>query len=101
MVVEEPFGFFNFMIEDFVRIIDAVGAVHDELPNAPGLTSILWIVFEKPFGPHHCAMWIGSVHTCHTSSRGASKPRVMEISRSAVLVTAAFLSFRILFLLDW
>src|ERR1051325_1610369 len=50
----------------------------------PGRTSISWIVFVKPFGPHHCATCFGSVHTAHTSSRGASSNRSPTISRSAV-----------------
>ena len=52
----------------------------------PGLTSISWIVFVKPFGPHHCATCFGSIHALNTSSRGALKTRVVTISRAAVLV---------------
>src|SRR5712671_3632075 len=55
-------------------------------------TSILWVVVVKPFGPHHLAMCSGSVHSFHTSSRGASKTRVPRISRSptsAVLLLSA------------
>src|SRR6266850_2005404 len=48
----------------------------------PGFTSILWVVVVKPFGPHHFPTCSGSVHTFHTSSRGASKTRVAAISRS-------------------
>src|SRR3989304_5654502 len=36
----------------------------------------------KPFGPHQRATWSGSVHAFHTSSRGASKTRVMASSVS-------------------
>src|SRR6266571_1485927 len=61
----------------------------------PGFTSILWVVVVKPFGPHHCPMCSCSVHTFHTSSRGASKTRVPRISRSptsaAFLLSAAML----------
>src|SRR6266487_1283669 len=61
----------------------------------PGFTSILWVVVVKPFGPHHLPMCSGSVHTFHTSSRGASKTRVPRISRSptsaAFLLSAAML----------
>src|SRR6267142_4691544 len=61
----------------------------------PAFTSILWVVVVKPFGPHHSAMCSGSVHTFHTSSRGASKTRVPRISRSptsaAFLLSAAML----------
>src|SRR5271167_2938764 len=37
----------------------------------------------KPFGPHHCASVAASVQALNTSARGASKVRVMVISRSA------------------
>src|SRR6266581_2305458 len=61
----------------------------------PGFTSILWVVVVKPFGPHHSAICSGSVHTFHTSPRGASKTRVPRISRSptsaALLLSAAML----------
>src|SRR5258708_13534308 len=61
----------------------------------PAFTSILWVVVMKPFGPHHLAMCSGSVHSFHTSSRGASKTRVPRISRSptsaAFLLSAAML----------
>src|SRR6266576_2716852 len=58
-----------------------------QTPSA--FTSILWVVVVKPFGPHHCPMCSGSVHTFHTSPRGASKTRVPRISRSPT--SAAFL----------
>src|SRR5947208_1278664 len=37
----------------------------------------------KPFGPHHCARRSASVQAFHTSSRGASKTRLMMNSRPA------------------
>src|SRR5712691_9604831 len=55
----------------------------------PAFTSILRVVVVKPLGPHHLPMCSGSVHTFHTSSRGASKTRVPRISRSPT--SAAFL----------
>src|SRR5499427_5202649 len=33
----------------------------------------------KPFGPHHCITYFGSVHAFHTNSRGASKTLVTTI----------------------
>src|SRR5262245_6722111 len=51
----------------------------------PGRKSIACVVVVKPFGPHHRPTRLGSVHAPHTSSRGASKTRVMTISRSDVL----------------
>src|SRR5882672_2556221 len=64
----------------------------------PGFTSILWVVVVKPFGPHHCAMCSGSVHSLHTRSRGASKTRTAAISRSPTSVGAllAAAMFRLL-----
>src|SRR5882724_7364403 len=53
---------------------------------------MLWVVVVKPLGPHHRPTCSGSVHTFHTSSRGASKTRVAAISRSptsAVLLLSA------------
>src|SRR5438874_6883831 len=57
----------------------------------PGRTSISWIVFRKPFGPHQWATCLGSVHIRQTSSRGASKTRVATISFCAAFATAMFL----------
>src|SRR6516162_3023943 len=38
---------------------------------------------SKPAGPNHRASWSGSVQAWNTSSRGASKTRVIVISRSS------------------
>src|SRR6266568_835411 len=57
----------------------------------PGCTSISWIVFVKPFGPHQWTTCRGSVHIRQTSSRGASKTRVAAISFCAAFATAMFL----------
>src|SRR5712675_3090757 len=57
----------------------------------PGRTSISWIVVVKPLGPHHCTTCLGSAHASQTSSRGASKTRVITISRSEVFSTGLFL----------
>src|SRR5882672_5230909 len=64
----------------------------------PGFTSMLYVVVVNPFGPHHLPTCPGSVHTFHTSLRGASKTRVARISlspTSAVLSLAAAM-FRLL-----
>src|SRR5437764_14943579 len=66
--------------------------------SPPGRTSICCMVVRKPRGPNHCAMCCGSVHTVHTSSRGASKTRVPVISRSLVSAALATMSFLLLFL---
>ena len=53
----------------------------------PGLTSISWIVFVKPFGPHQCTRCFGSVHALNTSSLGALMMREMTISQFADSLT--------------
>src|ERR1700689_5936430 len=40
----------------------------------------------KPFGPHHCITYLGSVHAFQTNSRGASKSRVTTIRSISLLV---------------
>src|SRR5580698_9034778 len=50
----------------------------------PGLKSKLDVVVVKPFGPHHCARCLGSVHAAKTRSRGASNSRVPMIDRGSL-----------------
>src|ERR1700746_3364918 len=45
----------------------------------PTRKSILQTGEVKPFGPHHCITYFGSVHAFQTNSRGASKTRVTTI----------------------
>src|SRR5215475_9546413 len=45
----------------------------------PTRKSILQTGEVKPFGPHHCITYCGSVHAFQTSSRGASKTLVTTI----------------------
>src|SRR5499425_361615 len=45
----------------------------------PTRKSILQTGAVKPFGPHHCFTYCGSVHAFQTNSRGASKTRVTTI----------------------
>src|SRR5579871_1222792 len=45
----------------------------------PTRKSILQKGAVKPFGPHHCITYFGSVHAFQTNSRGASKTLVMVI----------------------
>src|SRR6202008_807184 len=57
--------------------------------NVPPTRKSIWQTGAvKPFGPHHCITYFGSVHAFQTNSRGASKIRVTTI-RSASL-TAFF-----------
>src|SRR6201987_3759646 len=40
----------------------------------------------KPFGPHHCITYFGSVHAFQTNSRGASKILVITIRSTSLTV---------------
>src|ERR1051326_7654164 len=62
----------------------------------PTRKSILQTGAVKPFGPHHCMMYFGSVHAFHTNSRGASKTLVMTIR--SVSFTVLFVMSGLLFL---
>src|SRR5262245_30228668 len=53
--------------------------------SPPGRTSIAYVVMRKPAGLHHSSMCSASRNASNTSSRGASKTRVMRISRSAAM----------------
>src|SRR5246500_4545153 len=50
----------------------------------------------KPFGPHHCITYFGSVHAFQTNSRGASKTLVTTIR--SVSFTVLFVISGLLFL---
>src|ERR1700690_1791266 len=56
----------------------------------PGRASTSQTGIVKRCGPHHFARCFGSVHALNTSSRGASKTRVISISRSAKFAAALF-----------
>src|SRR5690348_1876247 len=48
--------------------------------NFPPARKSIWQTGAvKPFGPHHCITYFGSVHAFQTSSRGASKTLVTTI----------------------
>src|ERR1700751_2033579 len=55
------------------------GALMQQRNVPPTRKSILQKGVVKPFGPHHCITYSGSVHAFQTSSRGASKTRVTTI----------------------
>src|SRR5271170_3491263 len=40
----------------------------------------------KPFGPHHCITYFGSVHAFQTNARGASKTLVTTIRSASLTV---------------
>src|ERR1700683_3674898 len=52
----------------------------------PTRTSILQTGAVKPFGPHHCITYLGSVHAFQTNSRGPSKSRLTTIRSISLLV---------------
>src|SRR5580765_2039263 len=57
----------------------------------PTRKSILQTGAVKPFGPHHCITYFGSVHAFHTNSRGASKTLVTTM-RSISLTVCSVIS---------
>src|SRR5580704_1833891 len=57
----------------------------------PTRKSILQSGEVKPFGPHHCITYFGSVHAFHTNSRGASK---------ILVTTIRSISFTVLFVIS-
>src|SRR6202050_5308546 len=52
----------------------------------PTRTSIWQTGAVKPFGPHHCITYFGSVHAFQTSSRGASQTLVITIRSISLTV---------------
>src|SRR6202142_592110 len=62
----------------------------------PTRKSILQTGEVKPFGPHHCITYFGSVHAFQTSSRGASK--ILVITIRSISLTVFFVIFGLLFL---
>src|SRR5579863_6321 len=52
----------------------------------PTRKSILQTGEVKPFGPHHCITYFGSVHAFHTNSRGASNTLVTTIRSISLTV---------------
>src|SRR5580704_4140475 len=66
----------------------------------PTRTSILQTGAVKPFGPHHCITYFGSVHAFQTSSRGASKilvTTIRSISLTVFSVISALLFLHLLY----
>src|SRR6201999_983696 len=65
------------------------GAFMQQRSFPPTRKSILQTGAVKPFGPHHCMMYFGSVHAFQTSSRGASKTLVTTIRSISLTVSSA------------
>src|ERR1700756_1590891 len=64
--------------------------------NFPPTRKSIWQTGAvKPFGPHHCITYFGSVHAFQTNSRGASKTLVRTIRSVSftVLFVISDLSF--------
>src|SRR6266481_745768 len=64
------------------------GAFMHQRDFPPTRKSIWQTGAVKPFGPHHCITYFGSVHAFQTNSRGASKTLVTTIR--SVLLTVFF-----------
>src|SRR6202451_1044001 len=66
----------------------------------PTRTSIRQTGAVKPFGPHHCITYFGSVHALQTNSRGASKILVTTIRSTSLSVFSAISRLLFLHLID-
>src|SRR6201981_2255242 len=65
--------------------------------NFPPTRKSIWQTCAvKPFGPHHCITYFGSVHAFQTNSRGASKTLVTTIR--SISFTVLFVISGLLFL---
>src|SRR5580693_6243120 len=62
------------------------GAFVQQRSFPPTRKSIWQTVAVKPFGPHHCITYFGSVHAFQTNSRGASKILVITIRSISLAV---------------
>src|SRR6202050_3317920 len=62
------------------------GALMQQRNFPPTRKSILQTGDVKPFGPHHCITYFGSVHAFQTNSRGASKTLVTTIRSVSLTV---------------
>src|SRR5579872_621023 len=68
------------------------GALMQQRNFPPTRKSILQKDAVKPFGPHHCITYFGSVHAFQTNSRGASK---------TLVTTDRSVSLTVLFVIFW
>src|SRR5271168_3526418 len=53
----------------------------------------------KPFGPHHCITYFGSVHAFQTNARGASKTLVITIRSFSLTVLFVISDLRLFHLI--
>src|ERR1700733_8322278 len=75
------------------------GAFMQQRNFPPTRKSILQTGEVKPFGPHHCITYFGSVHAFHTNSRGASKILVTTIRSISFTVLFAISGLLFLYLI--
>lgn len=78
------------LVGNAVKVLSRVDGYADSDPG-PGRTSSSQTGFVEPFIPHHSDTYSGSVQSLNTTSRGASKIRVMtsdRVSGEAVAVEA-------------
>src|SRR5579864_2748250 len=76
------------------------GAFMQQRSFPPTRKSILQTGEVKPFGPHHCMMYFGSVHAFHTNSRGASKilvTTIRSISFTVLFVISGLLDLHLIY----
>src|SRR5260370_42407379 len=70
------------------------GALMQHRNFPPTRKSILQTGAVKPFGPHHCITYFGSVHAFQTNSRGASKTLVTTIRSVSLTVFCVIFDLR-------
>src|SRR6202046_929942 len=75
------------------------GAFMQQMDFPPTRKSIWQTGAVKPFGPHHCITYFGSVHAFQTNSRGASKTLVTTIRSVSFPLRFAMTNLRLLHLL--
>src|ERR1700678_2379095 len=76
------------------------GALMQQRNFPPTRKSILQKGAVKPFGPHHCIAYSGSVHAFQTNSRGASKTLVITIRSVSLTVFFAISELRFFHLIQ-
>src|SRR3954451_15039239 len=76
------------------------GAFMQQRNFPPTRKSISQTGAVKPFGPHHCITYFGSVHAFQTNSRGASKTLVIIIRSVSFTVSFVISDFRLFHLID-
>src|ERR1700740_763531 len=75
------------------------GALMQQRNFPPTRKSILQKGVVKPFGPHHCITYFGSVHAFQTNSRGASKTPVITIRSVSLTVFLAIFELHLFHLI--